>query len=170
MRGLLALCAIVMLASPPAQAQVGALYRCSGSMYTNTFSAAEAQARQCTKIGSAEWVVAASDANGNKYEYNGRRTEFRGNGLIETWLQVVRSALPGADTAEAQRSAGVKTVSPHVIECSRRKIASGPTYFFDPRANSVVKDASDRNGLFPPSQAITDALIRRLCADGRAQQ
>ena len=64
------------------------------------------------------------DANGNKYEYNDRRTVFRGNGLIETWVQVVRSALPGTDT-EAQRWAGVKTVSPHVIECSHRKIASG---------------------------------------------
>ena len=169
MRSLLAICAVLVVASaPPAQAQVGALYRCSGGMYTNLLSASEAQARQCTKIGNAEWVVAASDASGNKYEYNDRRTVFRGNGLIETWLQVVRSVLPGSDGAEAQRNE-VRAVSPQVIECSRRKVASGPTYFYDPRDDSVLKDPSERNAYFPPPQAITEVLLRQLCADGRAQ-
>jgi hypothetical protein len=168
MRLLLALCAVLVLAAPPAHAQVGALYRCSGDMYTNLLSASEAQAHQCTKIGNAEWVVAASDASGNKYEYNDRRTVFRGNGLIETWLQVVRSALPGGDAAEAQR-AEVRAVSPQVIECSRRKVASGPTYFFDPRDNTVLKDPSERSAYFPPPRAINEVLLRQLCADRRAQ-
>ena len=34
MRTLLALCAALILASPPAQAQVGALYRCPAGEYT----------------------------------------------------------------------------------------------------------------------------------------
>lgn len=168
MRSLLALCAVFGLASP-AHAQVGAMYRCAGGEYTNLLSAPEAQARQCTKIASAEWVVAASDSSGNKYEYNDRRTVFRGHGLIETWLQVVRAALPGVDASEAQRAAEVKAVSPHVIECGSRKVVSGPTYFLDVRDNTVVKDASARNALFPPPGAISEALLRTLCADARAR-
>ena len=144
------------------------MYRCPAGEYTNMLSAAEAQARQCTKIANAEWVLAASDSNGRKYEYNDRRTVFRGNGLIETWLQVVRSVLPGGDGADAQRAADVRAVSPRVIECSRRTIAAGPTYFFDPRDNTVVKDASEKSADFPPPPAIREVLIRQLCTDGRA--
>ena len=84
MRTLLALCTLFLLAVPSAQAQMGALYRCSAVEYTNMLSASEAQARQCAKIGNAEWVVAASDAAGNTYEYHDRRTVFRPNGSIET--------------------------------------------------------------------------------------
>src|SRR3982751_1513685 len=89
MRSLLALCAILVLTSSPARAQVGALYRCASNEYTNMLSAPEAVARGCTKIGKAEWVVAASDRSGAQYEYNDRRTVFRSDGSIETWLQVV---------------------------------------------------------------------------------
>jgi hypothetical protein len=169
MRGLLAVCAVFILASPSAHAQVGALYRCPAGEYTNLLSAGEAQARQCTKIADAEWVVAASDSSGNKYAYNDRRTVFRGNGLIETWLQVVRSALPGVDAVEARRAAEVRTVSPLVIECSRRKVASGPTYVLDLRDSTVVKDASDGSGLFPPPGAISEVLLHQLCTDRRAR-
>ena len=45
MRCLLGLCTLLVLAAPPAQAQVGALYRCSSVEYTNMLSASEAQAR-----------------------------------------------------------------------------------------------------------------------------
>ena len=165
MRSLLALCTLFILAAPPAQAQVGALYRCSAMEYTNMLSASEAQARQCAKIGNAEWVAAASDSAGNTYEYHDRRTVFRGNGSIETWLQVVRSALPENDAAA--RTVEVRTVSLQTIECGRKRIASGPTYLFDPRDNTVIRDASVRNAFFPPPQAVAEALIRQLCAGGR---
>ena len=165
MRSLLALYALFVLAMPPAQAQVGALYRCSEGEYTNMLSASEAQARQCVKIGNAEWVAAASDAAGNKYEYHDRRTVYRGNGSVETWLQVVRSVLPDNDTAGA-RTVDVRTVSLQTIECGRKRIASGPTYFFDPRDNTVVRDDSVRNEFFPPPQAVAEALVRKLCARG----
>jgi len=101
MRSLLPIFTLFVLATPPAQAQVGAMYRCSAVEYTNMLSASEAQARQCAKIGSAEWVAVASDAAGNKYEYHDRRTVYRGNGSVETWLQVVRSALPRNDLASS---------------------------------------------------------------------
>ena len=84
MRSLLALYALFVFAMPPAQAQAGALYRCSAVEYTNMLSASEAQARQCAKIGNAEWVAAASDSAGNKYEYHDRRTVYRGNGSVKT--------------------------------------------------------------------------------------
>ena len=162
MRSLLALFALLVLAAPPAQAQVGALYRCSAVEYTNMLSASEAQARQCAKIGSAEWVAAASDSAGNTYEYHDRRTVYRGNGSVETWLQV-RSALPQNDTARA-RNADMRTVSLQTIECGRKRIVSGLTYLFDPRDNTVIRDASVRNEFFPPPQAVAEALVRQLCA------
>jgi hypothetical protein len=137
MRSLLALYALWVFAMPPAQAQAGALYRCSAGEYTNMLSASEAQARQCAKIGNAEWVAAASDSAGNKYEYHDRRTVYRGNGSVETWLQVVRSALPENDI---------------------------PTYLFDPRDNTVIRDASVRSEFFPLPQAVAETLVRQLCA------
>lgn len=163
---LFALFALFALAAPSAQAQVGALYRCSAVEYTNLLSASEAQARHCAKIGNAEWVVAASDAAGNQYEYHDRRTVVRPNGAVETWLQVVRSALPESDASRAG-SADVRTVSLQTIECGRRRIASGPTYLFDPRDNTVIRDASVRSEFFPPPQAVAEALIRQLCSGGR---
>ena len=166
MRCLLGLCTLLVLAAPPAQAQVGALYRCSSVEYTNMLSASEAQARQCAKISNAEWVAAASDSAGNNYEYHDRRTVFRANGSIETWLQVVRSALP-EDDAAGPRTVDVRTVSLQTIECGRKRIASGPAYLFDPRDNTVIRDASVRNAFFPPPQPVAEALIRHLCADGR---
>jgi hypothetical protein len=157
MRTLLALFALFFLAAPPAQAQVGALYRCSAVEYTNMLSASEAQARQCAKIGGAEWVAVASDAAGNKYEYHDRRTVYRGNGSVETWLQVVRSALPRNDE--------MRTVSLQTIECGRKRIVSGMTYLVDPRDNTVIRDASVRNEFFPPPQTVAEALVRQLCAE-----
>ena len=164
MRRLLALFALFVLAAPPAQAQVGALYRCSAVEYTNMLSASEAQARQCAKIGSAEWVAVASDAVGNKYEYHDRRTVYRGNGSIETWLQVVRSTLPRNDPDPA-RNAEMRTVSVQTVECGRKRIVSGTTYLVDPRDNTVIKDASVRNEFFPPPKAVAEALVRQLCAE-----
>ena len=162
MRNLLAPFVLFVLAAPPAQAQVGAMYRCSAVEYTNMLSAAEAQARQCAKIGNAEWVAAASDSAGNKYEYHDRRTVYRGNGSVETWLQVVRSVPREGDPAGA-RAADLKTVSLQTIECGRKRIASGPTYLVDPRDNTVIRDASVRNEFFPPPQAVAQALVRQLC-------
>ena len=164
MRRLLALFALFVLAAPPAQAQVGALYRCSAVEYTNMLSASEAQARQCAKIGSAEWVAVASDAAGNKYEYHDRRTVYRGNGSVETWLHVVRSALPRNDAVPAG-NADMRTVSLQTIECGRKRIVSGMTYLFDPRDNTVIRDASVGNQFFPPPQAVAEALVRQLCAE-----
>ena len=155
MRSLLALYALLVFAMPPAQAQAGALYRCSAGEYTNMLSASEAQARQCAKIGNAEWVAAASDSAGNKYEYHDRRTVYRANGSVETWLQVVRSALPEND---------IRTVSLQTIECARKRIASGPTYLFDPRDNTVIRDASVRNEFFPLPPGVAETLVRQLCA------
>ena len=163
MRSLLALFALLVLAAPPAQAQVGALYRCSAVEYTNMLSASEAQARQCAKISNAEWVAAASDSAGNRYEYHDRRTVYRGNESVETWLQVVRPPLPGNDNAAA-RPADTRTVSLQTIECGRKRIVSGPTYLFDPRDNTVVRDARVRNEFFPPPQTVAEALVRQLCA------
>ena len=164
MRRLLPIFTLFVLATPPAQAQVGAMYRCSAVEYTNMLSAAEAQARQCAKIGSAEWVAVASDAAGNKYEYHDRRTVYRGNGSVETWLQVVRSALPRNDPVSG-RNAEMRTVSLQTIECGRKRIVSGMTYLVDPRDNTVIRDASARNEFFPPPQPVAEALVRQLCAD-----
>jgi hypothetical protein len=164
MRSLLALFALLVLATPPAHAQVGALYRCSAVEYTNMLSASEAQARQCAKIAGAEWVALASDSAGNRYEYHDRRTVHRGNGSVETWLQVVRSELPRSDPSPA-RSAEMRAVSLQTIECGRKRIVSGMTYLFDPRDNTVIRDGSVRNEFFPPPQPVAEALVRRLCAE-----
>jgi hypothetical protein len=161
---LAALFTLFVLTAPSAQAQVGALYRCSAVEYTNMLSASEAQARQCAKIGSAEWVGVGSDSAGNRYEYHDRRTVHRGNGSVETWLQVVRSALPRSDSVSA-RNADMRTVSLQTIECGRKRIVSGMTYLFDPRDNTVIRDASVRNEFFPPPQAVAEALIRQLCTE-----
>ena len=151
-----------------AQAQVGALYRCPSNAYTNTLSADEAAARHCRKIADAEWVLSGSDANGAQYEYNDRRTVFRGDGTIETWVQVVPPARAAARD-DVVPAADVKTVSRHVIECGRNTIASGATYIFDPRDNSVLRDSRAANPFFPPPQAVATALIRNLCAEGRSR-
>lgn len=162
MRSLLVLYALFVFAMPPAQAQAGALYRCSAVEYTNMLLASEAQARGCAKIGNAEWVTAASDSAGNKYEYHDRRTVYRGNGSVETWLQVVRSALPETDIGGA-RTADVRTVSLQTIECARKRITTGPTYLVDPRDNTVIRDASVQNEFFPLPQAVAETLVRQLC-------
>jgi len=163
MRSLFLLYALFVFAMSPAQAQPGALYRCSAVEYTNMLSASEAQARQCAKIGNAEWVAAAIDSAGNKYEYHDRRTVYRGNGSVETWLQVVRSALPENDPGRT-RTADVRTVSLQTIECARKRIASGPTYLFYPGDNTVIRVASVRNEFFQLPEAVAETLLRQLCA------
>ena len=167
-RVLRAIAAILVLAfaAAPAHAQVGALYRCATNEYTNMLTADEAAARGCTKIAKAEWVASGSDASGRKYEYNERRTVFKGDGTVETWLQVVPSqpeTLPGDDATV------VKTVSRQWIRCDRGTIASGATYLFDPRDNSVVRDSREQNPYFPPPSAVAETLIRRLCASRGAR-
>jgi len=167
-RALRALAAVSALAfaAAPSHAQVGALYRCGTSEYTNMLTADEAAARGCSKIAKAEWVASGSDANGRTYEYNERRTVFKGDGVVETWLQVVPSApetLPGDDASV------VKTVSRQLIRCDRRTIASGATYVFDPRDNSVVRDSREQSPYFPPPSAVAETLIRRLCASAGAR-
>jgi hypothetical protein len=157
-----------MFASVNARAQAGALYRCSANEYTNMLSAAVAEARHCTRLATAEWVLAGSDPSGMQYQYNERRTVFRGNGLIETWLQVIPSAQDAGERLDA-RASEVKTVSPQRIECGRNTIASGSVYRFDPRDNTVVKDTSPRSPFFPPPERVSKVLIRDLCADGRAR-
>jgi len=158
----LATVAALLLWAGPLQAQVGALYRCATNEYTNMLSAEQATAQGCTKIAKAEWVASGSDWGGRKYEYNERRTVFKGNGLVETWLQVATDS----DTNNAD-AADVRTVSRQVIQCDRRTIASGAAYLFDPRDNSVVRDSREQNPYFPPPQAVAETLIRRLCGSGR---
>jgi hypothetical protein len=158
-RALVAVAAL-LLWTGPSQAQVGALYRCATNEYTNMLTAEQATAQGCTKIAKAEWVASGSDWGGRRYEYNERRTVFKGNGLVETWLQV-------ATASDANDAGAVRTVSRQVIQCDRRTIASGATYLFDPRDNSVVKDSREQNPYFPPPQAVAETLIRRLCANGR---
>jgi hypothetical protein len=160
--------ATLMLASANARAQAGALYRCSENEYTNMLSAAAADARHCTKIAKAEWVLAGSDRSGMQYQYNERRTVFRGNGMIETWLQVIPSAHEAGQGVDA-RASEVKTVSPQRIECGRNTIASGNVYHFDPRDGTVIRDLSPRSPFFPPPERVSEVLIRDLCADGRAR-
>ena len=58
----------------------------------------------------------------------------------------------------------MRTVSLQTIECGRKRIVSGLTYLFDPRDNTVIRDASVRNEFFPPPQAVAEALVRQLCA------
>jgi hypothetical protein len=147
----------LLLAAAPSFAQVGALYRCATNEYTNMLSAEEAAARGCVKIAKAEWVTSGSDASGRKYEYNERRTVFKGDGVVETWLQVVPS-VPGDDAAV------VKTVSRQLIRCDRHTIASGATYMFDPRDNSIVRDSREQSPYFPPPGPVAETLMRRLCA------
>ncbi|HEY2562045.1 MAG TPA: hypothetical protein VGI48_20245 [Caldimonas sp.] len=132
-------------------------------------SAAAADSRHCTKIAKAEWVLAGDDRAGAQYQYNDRRTVFRGNGLIETWLQVIPSAQGTAEGSAARPPRDVMTVSPQRIECGRNTIASGSVYYFDPRDNTVVKDARSRSPFFPPPEHVSEVLIRDLCAAGRAR-
>jgi hypothetical protein len=163
--GALLASALALAAASPARAQVGALYRCAVNEYTNMLTADEAGARGCTKIAKAEWIASGGDIGGRKYEYNERRTVDRGNGMIETWLQVVPS--PG-DVAAADAGI-VKTVSRHVIQCDRHTIASGATYLFDPRDNSVVKDTREQSPYFPPPGPVAEALFLQLCGSGRSR-
>jgi hypothetical protein len=156
-----AIAALLLLAAP-SHAQVGALYRCATNEYTNMLTADEAAARGCVKIAKAEWVASGSDASGRKYEYNERRTVFKGNGIVETWLQVVPSA---PEVAPGDDAAVVKTVSRQLIRCDRQTIASGATYVFDPRDNSVVRDSREQSPFFPPPGPVAQTLIRHLCAN-----
>ena len=160
--------ALLVAASFDAQAQAGAVYRCAPNDFTNTLSEQEAIGRHCAKIGSAEWVFSGSDSAGRQYTYNDRRTVFRDDGTVETWLQVVTPQRADADAADRQSALYVRTVSPHVISCRQRAVSSGPTYFLDMRDNSVVKDSSVRSALFPPPERVAEALVRRLCTDRHA--
>jgi hypothetical protein len=154
---------LLLLWASPAKAQVGALYRCATNEFTNMLTPEQATAQRCTKIAKAEWIASGSDWSGRNYAYNERRTVFKGNGLVETWLQV-------ANTADANdaHAAVTRTVSRQVIECDRRTIASGAAYVFDPRDNSVVRDSREQNPYFPPPEVVAETLIRRLCGNGRA--
>ena len=157
LRALVAGVALLLVASP----SLAQVYRCATNEYTNMISADEASARGCTKIAKAEWVTSGSDASGRKYEYNERRTVFRGNGVVETWLQVVPSV---PETVAGDDAAVVKTVSRQLIRCDRHTIASGATYLFDPRDNSVVRDSREQSPYFPPPGPVAETLMRHLCA------
>jgi hypothetical protein len=162
---LAAVAAMLLVASFDAHAQSGALYRCGSNDYTNALTEEEAISRHCVKIGNAEWVFSGSDAAGRQYTYNDRRTVFRQDGTVETWLQVASPEPIVANAADRQALAAVRTVSPHVIHCRQRRISSGATYFLNMRDNSVSKDSNLRTDLFPPPERIAEALIRRLCVD-----
>ena len=162
---LAAVAALLLVVSIDAHAQSGALYRCGANDYTNTLSEEEAIARHCAKIGNAEWVFSGTDAAGRQYTYNDRRTVFRQDGTVETWLQVASPRPAVADAADRQAVAAMRTVSPHVIRCRQRTISSGATYILDMRDNSVAKDSSVRTDLFPPPERVVEALIRQLCVD-----
>ena len=162
---LAAVAAMLLVASFDAHAQSGALYRCGSNDYTNALTEEEAISRHCVKIGNAEWVFSGSDAAGRQYTYNDRRTVFRQDGTVETWLQVASPEPIVANAAGRQALAAVRTVSPHVIHCRQRRISSGATYFLNMRDNSVSKDSNLRTDLFPPPERIAEALIRRLCVD-----
>lgn len=158
-----ALAAMLAAASSGAHAQSGAVYRCGSNAFTNTLSEAEAISGHCAKIGSAEWVFSGSDSAGRQYTYNDRRTVFRDDGTVQTWLQV--AAPQRIDAADPQSAPYLRTVSQQVISCRQRAVSSGPTYFLDMRDNSVVKDSSVRTALFPPPERVIETLIRRLCVD-----
>ncbi|HTJ05273.1 MAG TPA: hypothetical protein VL624_07995 [Caldimonas sp.] len=162
LRALVAAGALLLAAAPPALAQVGALYRCASNEYTNMITAEDAAARGCAKIAKAEWVASGSDASGRKYEYNDRRTVYRGDGIVETWLQVVPAA---PEVIAGEDAAIVKTVSRQLIRCNRHTIASGATYTFDPRDNSVVRDSREQSPFFPPPGPVAETLMRNLCAN-----
>jgi hypothetical protein len=161
--------ATLMFASANARSQEGALYRCPSNEYTNMLSAAAAEARHCTKIAKAEWVLAGGDPAGMQYQYNERYTVFRGNGLIETWLQVLPATQESGEGSGTQAPRDVMTVSPHRIQCGRNTIASGNVYYFDPRDNTVVKDSRPGTPFFPPPERVSAVLIHDLCTDGRAR-
>ena len=162
---LAAVALMLLVVSFEVQAQAGALYRCGSNDYTNTLSEEAAISRHCVKIGNAEWVFSGSDSAGRQYAYNDRRTVFRPDGTVETWLQVASPPPSVADAANRQAAAAVRTVSPHVIRCRQRTISSGATYFLDMRDNSVSKDSSVRTALFPPPERVAETLIRQLCID-----
>lgn len=165
---LVAVAALLVAASFDVHAQAGALYRCAPNDFTNTLTEEQAISRHCAKIGNAEWVFSGSDSAGRQYTYNDRRTVFRDDGTVETWVQVVSPRRPDADPADQQSALYVRTVSPHVIRCRQRAVSSGPTYSLDMRDNSVVKDSSVRTGLFPPPERVAEALVRQLCTDRHA--
>lgn len=163
--------ALLVAASFDVHAQSGALYRCGWNAFTNTLSEQEAISQRCAKIGNAEWVFSGSDAAGRQYTYNDRRTVFREDGTVETWLQVAaprRVDADRADGADRQSAPYLRMVSPQVISCRQRALSSGPTYLLDMRDNSVVKDSSVRSALFPPPERVVETLIRQLCLDRRA--
>ena len=149
-------------------AQSGAVYRCAANDYTNTLTESQAVGRHCAKISNAEWVFAGSDSAGRQYTYNDRRTVFREDGTVETWLQVVAPRTDKADSSDGQTLLHVRTVSPQVIRCRERTISSGATYFLNLRDNSVTKDSSMRTAVFPPPERIAETLIRQLCVDRHA--
>jgi len=60
-------------------------------------------------------------------------------------------------------------VSRQLIRCDRRTIASGATYTFDPRDNSVVRDSREQSPYFPPPSPVADKLMRNLCASAGAR-
>lgn len=149
-------------------AQSGAVYRCASNDFTNTLTENEAASRHCAKIGNAEWVFSGSDSMGRQYTYNDRRTVFREDGTVETWLQVTAPPTDKSDPSDWQTFSFVRTVSPQVIRCRERTISSGATYFLNLRDNTVTKDSSMRTAMFPPPERIAETLMRRLCLDRRA--
>jgi hypothetical protein len=165
----LALAVTLTIATTGARAQVGALYRC-GNEYTNTLSEAEASGRRCVKLASAEWVSSGSDPAGRQYTYNDRRTIFREDGTVETWLQVAAPAPANADPADRVRAMYIRTVSPQVVRCRQRTVSSGATYFLDVRDNSVTKESSLQSALFPPPEVVAETLVRQLCTDRRGTE
>jgi hypothetical protein len=150
------------------QAQSGAVFRCGANDYTNTLSENEAVSRHCAKIGNAEWIFSGSDSAGRQYTYNDRRTVFREDGTVETWLQVVAPRTETPDSSDGQTLSYVRTVSPQVIRCHERTISSGATYLVNLRDNSVTRDSNMRTAMFPPPERIAETLIRQLCVDRRA--
>jgi hypothetical protein len=161
---LLAVTATLTIATTGARAQAGALYRC-GNEYTNTLSESEASGRRCVKLANAEWVSSGSDPAGRQYTYNDRRTVFREDGTVETWLQVAAPAPANADPADRVRAMYIRAVSPQVVRCRQRTVSSGATYFLDVRDNSVTKESSLQSALFPPPEVVAETLVRQLCTD-----
>jgi len=159
----------ILLGCSSALAQVGAMYSCPGNEFSNAIADSEAQARKCTKLSSAEWVFHGTDSSGRRYEYNDRRTIFKGGGRIDTWLQMTPSAASSGLGSDAGTAGSPKTVSPHVIQCAGRTIVPGATYIYYPQDHAIVKDSKAVSPHFPPPPPVAEALVRHLCADRRSR-
>ncbi len=160
---------ILLLAWSSALAQIGAMYWCPGNEFSNAIADSEARTRSCTKLSNAEWVFYGSDSAGRRYEYNDRRTIFKGGGRIETWLQTTPGESSSGPVSAAETVGSPKTVSPHVIQCTSRTIVSGATYVYYPQTQAIVKDSRAVSPYFPPPAPVAEALVRHLCADRRSR-